>query len=102
MVRTAIVDGKMSRVILAFKKLLSISAHDGCQTIIYCAVDDEVANESGHLYAQFTKYVHQRCAVRNYIAGFACDDESAQKLWNFSCELVKLEDKFNIPAPDDT
>lgn len=102
MVKTDIANGTISRVALAFKSLLSISAHHGCQTIIYCAVDNEVVNESGHFYANFTKYVNQRCAVRNYIAEFACDDQSAQMLWNLSCELVKLEDKFNIPPPDDT
>ena len=78
-----------------------MSVHHGCQTAVYLAVDDKVANESGEYYDHFTKFVNEKFAVRNYIANHACDDEAAKKLWDFSCELVKLEDQYNIPLVDD-
>ena len=86
---------------LAIKNSLSMSVHHGCQTAVYLAVDDKVANESGEYYAHFTKFANEKYAVINYIANHACDDEAAQRLWDLSCKLVKLEDKYNIPPPDD-
>ena len=68
----------------------------GCQTILYCALDDKLANQSGHYYANCTKFVHKNFAMSNYISSRAVDDVSAEKLWNLSCQLVKLENKYNI------
>ena len=68
----------------------------GCQTILYCALDDKLANQSGHYYANCTKFQNKNFAISNYIPNRAVDDVSAEKLWNFSCQLVKLENKYNI------
>ena len=68
----------------------------GCQTILYCALDDKLANQSGHYYANCTKFQNKNFAMSNYIPNRAVDDVSAEKLWNLSCHLVKLENKYNI------
>ena len=73
----------------------------GCQTTLYCALDDQLANESGEFYANCTRFEHTKCAVSNYITSQPLDDETAKKLWDFSCELVKLEDRYNIGTVDD-
>ena len=65
-----------------------------CQTILYCAIDDKLANESGEYYANCNKYTNDSCSMTYYLASNACDDEVAQKLWDLSCDLVKLEDKY--------
>ena len=75
---------------------MTISPKLGCQTILYCALDDDVANESGNYYSNCTKFVNEKCAVTNYIANNACDDVTAQKLWNVSLDLVKLESNYKI------
>ena len=68
----------------------------GCQTILYCALDDKLANQSGHYYANCTKFQNKNFAMSNYIPNRAVDDVSAEKLWNLSCQLVKLENMYNI------
>ena len=73
----------------------------GCQTTLYCALDDQLANESGEFYANCTRFEHTKCAVSNYITSQPLDDETAKRLWDISCELVKLEDQYNIPPVDD-
>ena len=35
-------------------------------------------------------------AITSYLANKAVDDETAEKLWDLSCEFVKLEDKYKI------
>ena len=75
---------------------MAIPPELGCQTTLYCALDEELANESGHYYANCTKFVNSTFAITNHIASKAFDDETAEKLWNLSCELVKLEDKYKI------
>lgn len=71
------------------------------QTQLYCALDEKIKNQSGHYYSNNTKFVDDWSAVSNYLAKKARDDEFAKKLWDLSCELVKLEDKYNILPPDD-
>ena len=75
---------------------MTISPKLGCQTILYCALDDDVANESGNYYSNCTKFVNEKCAVTNYIANNGCDDVTAEKLWNLSLDLVKLESNYKI------
>ena len=68
----------------------------GCQTTLYCALDEQLANESGHYYANCTKFTNSSFAISNYLSSKALDDETAEKLWDFSCESVKLEDKYKM------
>ena len=79
---------------------MALSAELGCQTTIYCALDEKLANESGHYYANCTKCTNSSFAVSSYLASKALDDETAEKLWDLSFELVKLEDKYKIDKPN--
>ena len=78
---------------------MAIPSELGCQTTLYCALDEELANESGHFYSNCTRFTNSSFAVSNYLATKALDDETAEKLWNFSCELVRLENKYKIDKP---
>ena len=75
---------------------MAIPPELGCQTTLYCALDEQLANESGHYYANCTKFTNSSFAISSYLANKALDDETAEKLWDFSCALVKLEDKYKI------
>ena len=77
-------------------KVISLTPELGCQTILYCALDDQISNESGHYYYNCTKCVNDTFAVTNYITNHSCDDSAAQRLWNLSCELVKLNPKLFV------
>ena len=80
---------------------MALSPELGCQTTLYCALDEKLANESGHYYANCTKFTNSSFAVSTYLTKNALDDELAKKLWDFSCELVKLEYEYNIPSAND-
>ncbi|CAG5853139.1 unnamed protein product [Menidia menidia] len=54
---------------------------EGAQTTIYCAVDENVANESGLYYSD--------CAPKTP-APQALDDDAAKKLWDLSASMVGL------------
>jgi len=56
----------------------------GAQTTIYCAVNEELAEESGLYYSDCKAVEPSRKAK---------DDAVAKKLWDISCELVKIENK---------
>ena len=75
---------------------MALSPELGCQTTLYCALDEKLANESGHYYANCTKFTNSSFAITSYLANKAVDDETAEKLWDLSCEFVKLEDKYKI------
>ena len=76
--------------------ILFIPPELGCQIILCCALDNRIGKESDNLYGNCTKFVNQLCAVVNYIANFACDGITAERLWSLSCELVKLESCYRI------
>ena len=71
----------------------SLTPEIGCQTVLYCALNDNVGHESGHYYYNCTKFVNSTFAVTNYITKHSCDDQTAERLWHFSCELLA---KINI------
>ena len=75
---------------------VAIPSEIGCQTTLYCALDEQLANESGHYYANCTKSTNSSFAISSYLSSKALDDETAEKLWDLSCEFVKLEDKYKI------
>ena len=76
---------------------MCISPELGCQTTLHCALDEQAANESGLYYSNCTKYVNDSWLMNNNLTIKAYDDLTAEKLWNLSCELVKLEDKYKLP-----
>ncbi|KAK0133745.1 Retinol dehydrogenase 12 [Merluccius polli] len=53
----------------------------GAQTSIYCAVDPSLENESGGYYSDCAPASCSRAAQ---------SDESAQRLWEMSCELLSI------------
>ncbi|CAG2178248.1 unnamed protein product, partial [Oppiella nova] len=60
----------------------------GSQTTLYCALDDSLDNESGFYY--------DNCRRVDRMVTEARDDLMARKLWDLSCDLVKLEDHLRI------
>mgnify|MGYP002715472659 CR=1 FL=1 len=74
-----------------------LSPESGCQTTLHCALDEQAANESGLYYANCTKYVNDSWCMDNNFTIKAYDDLTAEKLWDLSCDLVKLEDKYKLP-----
>lgn len=73
---------------------LGVSSEIGCQTTLYCALDEELANQSGYYYTNCSKVsnscfnVSRRKTMKN--------DEIAEKLWDLSCDCVNL-DKKKLP-----
>ena len=83
-----------------FKLLLSpmfISPELGSQTTLHCALDKQAANESGSFYLNCTRLVNDSWWMDNNFTIKDHDDVNAEKLWNLSRELVKLEDKYKLP-----
>lgn len=58
--------------------------YQGCQTVLYCAVSDEVSNESGHLYRNCGKIPIKENAL---------DEDVAARLWAVSEELTHSLEK---------
>ena len=63
--------------------LFAKTPKEGAQTIIYCAVEDSIANESGHYYLDCKK---------GSLKAIGRDDDTAEKLWDLSEKLVKLKE----------
>ena len=95
-VKTNLYQTKLAKFFYYLLYPVFIPPELGCQTILYCALDNQIVNESGDFYGNCTKFVNQFCTVVNYIANFACDDITAKRLWDLSCELVKLESCYRI------
>ncbi|KAK7602730.1 hypothetical protein V9T40_006704 [Parthenolecanium corni] len=64
----------------------------GAQTTIYCAISEDVAEETGYYYRDCKKGTKSRSA-RN--------PEHAKKLWDESAKLVELDDWDPFTAPGD-
>ncbi|KAM4572377.1 retinol dehydrogenase 13-like [Odontesthes bonariensis] len=69
------------RVVYTPLSFLIKSPKEGAQTTIYCAVDENLQNESGLYYSD--------CAPKA-TAPQALDDEAAKKLWDLSASMVGL------------
>ena len=91
----------MFQIMKSITSFCYISPELGTQTTLYCALDPQLANESGEFYANCTRFEHKKCAFSNYIASQPLNDETAKRLWDLSCEMVKLEHQYNIPPVDD-
>ncbi|CAG2176282.1 unnamed protein product, partial [Oppiella nova] len=72
-----------------FTKMFAISIERGTQTTLYCALEESLDNESGFYY--------DNCLLVDNMYANATDDKSAEKLWELSADLVKLEDKYRLP-----
>ncbi|KAJ0181340.1 hypothetical protein K1T71_003425 [Dendrolimus kikuchii] len=75
----------------AFNNLLGLflkSPQCGAQTTIYCAVDEDCADESGLYYCD--------CAVKNPSKQCQSDDE-AGKLWEITLKSIKINTKTYNP-----
>ncbi|XP_054152540.1 retinol dehydrogenase 12-like [Oppia nitens] len=70
-------------------QVILISAKSGAQTSLYCAIDEALDNETGYYY--------ENCHRNDKLAPKTKDDETAQRLWELSAQLVKLEDQYNLP-----
>ncbi|CAG2173219.1 unnamed protein product [Oppiella nova] len=70
--------------------LLFMSPEMGCQTTLYCALDDQLANESGFYYDNCRRVSPNRMVRR------ATDDSIGRQLWELSADLVALETRLNI------
>ncbi|XP_036145708.1 retinol dehydrogenase 12-like [Monomorium pharaonis] len=72
-----------------YARLFCKNVVQGAQTLIYCSVAEEIANETGLYYSN--------CSVATTYRK-ANDHQYAEKLWDVSCRLLDLEPKedFNI------
>ncbi|GJQ70392.1 hypothetical protein Trydic_g22822 [Trypoxylus dichotomus] len=66
-----------------FAKCFIKTPLQGCQTTIYCAIDEEAGKQSGLYYADCKPAI---------LANGAENTDAAKKLWKISWELVKLLD----------
>ncbi len=55
----------------------------GSQTIIYCAVSEELDGVSGRYY--------RNCEESQLLTAAAVDDEAAERLWRISEDMVGLK-----------
>ncbi|CAG2169959.1 unnamed protein product [Oppiella nova] len=67
--------------------LLYLRPEMGCQTTLYCALEESLDRETGLYY--------NNCREEKLWAN-GSDDKSAERLWNLSCDLVHLEDHLKI------
>lgn len=61
--------------------VLAISPEQGAQTTLYCCLEPKLANESGNYYAN---------CQRKKLLKHACDEQVALRLWNVTCDLLKI------------
>ncbi|CAG2176467.1 unnamed protein product [Oppiella nova] len=67
--------------------LLYLRPEMGCQTTLYCALEESLDRETGLYY--------NNCREEK-LWDNGSDDKSAERLWNLSCDLVHLEDHLKI------
>ncbi|XP_039304016.1 retinol dehydrogenase 12 isoform X4 [Solenopsis invicta] len=70
-----------------FSLLFCKNVVQGAQTIIYCSVDEETANDTGLYYSNCSVAATYRKAN---------DPEYPENLWNVSCRLLHLEPEENF------
>ncbi|CAG2167880.1 unnamed protein product [Oppiella nova] len=69
-------------------RFLLMTPEMGSQTTLYCALDDQLDNESGFHY--------ENCRRVQHMVGQSVDDSIAHKLWELSADLVALETHLTI------
>ncbi|CAG2174970.1 unnamed protein product [Oppiella nova] len=70
------------------ERRLMMTPFMGCQTTLYCALDEGLADETGYFY--------DNCQRIDYMIPEAKDYKTAKALWELSEDLVKLEDHLRI------
>ncbi|XP_011692795.1 PREDICTED: retinol dehydrogenase 14-like [Wasmannia auropunctata] len=70
-----------------YANLFGKNVIQGAQTTIYCAMDEEIANDTGLYYSN--------CRVATTYRK-ANDPQTAEKLWNVSCQLLHLKPEENF------
>ncbi|CAG2114649.1 unnamed protein product, partial [Medioppia subpectinata] len=75
-------------VVTIMMKVVGIDVVKGCQTSLYCALDEGLDNESGFYY--------DNCRRVDDMVSTATDDNCAKQLWQLSEELVRLEDHLKL------
>ena len=103
-------NGVMSCIFNFSSKIVNIDAELGAQTTLYCALEESISGETGRYYKWVIKSklicenlrilvinsIIRNCRrVENMVAN-AVDDVSARKLWELSCKLVGIEDKYKV------
>ncbi|KAL3856892.1 hypothetical protein ACJMK2_011600 [Sinanodonta woodiana] len=73
--------GLMGNILRTTGRILFKSPEDGCQTIVYCAVANEIKAQTG-------KYLENCQLIK--VKKAALDKDMAQKLWELSLHLCKL------------
>ncbi|CAG2105788.1 unnamed protein product, partial [Medioppia subpectinata] len=71
-----------------FRRNFFMTPFMGSQTTLYCALDDELADQTGYYY--------DNCRRVDHMIPEANDDKTAKSLWELSCDLVKLEEHLKI------
>lgn len=64
---------------------------EGAQTTVYCAVSEEVKDESGNYYMDCQSYEHSM-----YISKQAYDEGLCKKIWEVTETLTELNYQYNI------
>ncbi|CAG2106076.1 unnamed protein product, partial [Medioppia subpectinata] len=65
-----------------FRRNFRITPFLGSQTTLYCALDDDIADETGYYY--------DNCRRVDHMIPEANDDKTAKSLWELSCDLVYI------------
>ena len=65
------------------RPLMAKNAWQGAQTSIYCAVSEEMEGVSGQYLAD--------CYIQRLKNPIALDDDVAERLWQVSCQMVRLQ-----------
>ncbi|XP_054153466.1 retinol dehydrogenase 12-like [Oppia nitens] len=71
-------------------RFIGLTPDLGAQTTLYCAVDESLDNQTGHYY--------DNCRRIDSLLSHVTDNKSAEKLWDLSSDLVKLDPQYNIPS----
>ncbi|CAG2177367.1 unnamed protein product [Oppiella nova] len=81
-------DISTNKLFRYFKTLFMLPADMGPQPYLHCALDDALANESGHFY--------DNCRRVDCMTGQAFNDRTARDLWHLSVDLVNLESQYKL------
>jgi retinol dehydrogenase-13 len=69
---------------LPFALVFFRTPHQGCQTVVYCAISDELRGVSGKYFGD--------CKMEKLKTAAAQSDEDGERLWSLSAELVGLDE----------
>ncbi|XP_054152563.1 retinol dehydrogenase 11-like [Oppia nitens] len=70
------------------RNMLFLTPEMGCQTTLYCTLEESLDNESGFYY--------DNCKREDSFVKHADNMDDAKMLWQLSCELVDIEESYRI------